>query len=298
MTYRDLNTGKPCWVLLGACLIFVACEAPETPDLDGDGDGLTDLQEAELGTDPTKTDTDEDGLDDKTEVELQTDPLMSDTDEDGYTDFEENHAGTDPTDAASVIYKGGWPYNVHKDEMEDPGWDTEPANGTTLPEYIAMDQHEEMVNLYDFVGRGKNIMIDFSTPWCGPCKALASYLSDGDEDHFLWDTPYDDQEGFYQPYPWWKEHYGDLYRMVLEGELYWITIICTTTNPIDISYIQAWEENYPHELIPVLFDENLQLRDFLGVRSFPTLNLLDENLNFLHQATGGAGGALNALFAE
>ena len=276
----------------------VACtpEGTEEEVRDGDGDGLSDMQEADLGTDPSKPDTDGDGLSDLEEVNLETDPLVMDTDEDGYTDFEENHAGSDPIDSASVIYKGGWPYNPSKDEIEDPGWDSEPANGTTLPEYIAMDQHEEMVNLYDFVGRGKKIIVDFSTPWCTPCRAFASYLSDGDEDHFLWDTPYDDQEGFYQPYPWWKENYSDLYRMVQEGEIYWITVICSTTNPIDISYIQAWEESYPHALIPVLFDEDLQLKDFLGVGSYPTLNLFDENLVFLHHATGGAGGALSTLF--
>lgn len=251
-----------------------------------------------MGTDPAKADTDGDGLDDKKEVDLDTDPLLPDTDEDGYTDFEENHAGSDPLDAASVIYKGGWPYNPTKDEIEDPGWDSEPAIGTTLPEYIAMDQYEEMVNLYDFVGRGKKIMIDFSTPWCSPCKALAHYLSDADEDHFLWDTPYDDQEGFYQPYPWWSEAYSDLYQMVQDGELYWITVICSITTPIDISYIHAWEENYPNEYIPVLFDEDLQLHDFLGVGSYPTVHLFDENLNFLYRATGGAGGALSALFSE
>ena len=42
---------------------------------DTDGDGLTDVDEAVLGTDPTLVDTDGDGVDDATEVANGTDPL-------------------------------------------------------------------------------------------------------------------------------------------------------------------------------------------------------------------------------
>jgi heat shock protein beta len=42
--------------------------------LDTDGDGLTDREEEELGTDPTNPDTDGDGIDDGDEVEAETDP--------------------------------------------------------------------------------------------------------------------------------------------------------------------------------------------------------------------------------
>jgi len=42
---------------------------------DYDGDGLSNLQEKNLGTDPKKTDTDNDGIDDGTEVDNKTDPL-------------------------------------------------------------------------------------------------------------------------------------------------------------------------------------------------------------------------------
>ena len=45
-----------------------------------------------------------------------------DTDEDGYTDKEELHFGSDPNDDSSVIYKGGWPYNMYKDNAPDPGF--------------------------------------------------------------------------------------------------------------------------------------------------------------------------------
>lgn len=68
--------------------------APTTvPDLDSDGDGLTDADEAQRGTDPNNPDTDSDGLDDWTEVWFtRTNPLSSDSDGDGLTDgFERSH---------------------------------------------------------------------------------------------------------------------------------------------------------------------------------------------------------------
>jgi OOP family OmpA-OmpF porin len=56
-------------------------------DIDSDGDGLMDRDEAELGTDPFNPDTDGDGLSDFEEVRtLKTDPLNPDTDYDGLTD--------------------------------------------------------------------------------------------------------------------------------------------------------------------------------------------------------------------
>ncbi len=57
---------------------------------DSDDDGLSDINETSLGTDPMVADTDSDGLTDKEEVAIyQTDPLVIDSDSDGLTDFEE-----------------------------------------------------------------------------------------------------------------------------------------------------------------------------------------------------------------
>lgn len=77
--------------------------ATPTPNnsLDSDADGLTDLQEQQLGTNIHKVDTDDDGLRDNEEVNLyHTDPLKADTDNDGFNDFEEAVTNnTDPLDA-------------------------------------------------------------------------------------------------------------------------------------------------------------------------------------------------------
>jgi hypothetical protein len=85
-------------------VIYVPAEQPEQPeeDTDTDGDGLTDIQEAELGTDPANPDSDEDGLFDSAEVATGTDPVLSDTDGDGFGDNAEATAGSDPIDPGSV----------------------------------------------------------------------------------------------------------------------------------------------------------------------------------------------------
>ncbi|HMB65274.1 MAG TPA: CAP domain-containing protein, partial [Patescibacteria group bacterium] len=64
---------------------------------DSDGDGLTDWEEKELGTDPYSRDTDKDGLSDYEEVYIYgTDPKDSDTDKDGMSDGEEVARGRNP----------------------------------------------------------------------------------------------------------------------------------------------------------------------------------------------------------
>ena len=65
-------------------------------DGDDDRDGLTNRQELELGTLPSKRDTDEDGLDDNEELNRGTDPLNPDSDGDGLKDGTEVSGGLDP----------------------------------------------------------------------------------------------------------------------------------------------------------------------------------------------------------
>jgi len=64
--------------------------------LDSDEDGLTNLQELQLGTLPDNPDTDGDGLLDGEEVARGTDPLRPDTDGDGLNDGDEVRLGLDP----------------------------------------------------------------------------------------------------------------------------------------------------------------------------------------------------------
>jgi len=69
---------------------------------DPDHDGLTNLQEFQLGTDPHNPDTDGDGLRDGDEVNIyHTNLLVADTDGDGIPDGVEIANGTDPLNPAS-----------------------------------------------------------------------------------------------------------------------------------------------------------------------------------------------------
>lgn len=110
----------------------------KAPEPDSDGDGLTDAQEATLGTDPTNPDTDGDGVGDGIEVRLaspgsQFDPLVpglfkecltlsdpgADRDLDGLTDCEEAVLRTDP-------------YLVDSDRDGVPDWVEVRAGGNPL----------------------------------------------------------------------------------------------------------------------------------------------------------------------
>jgi len=82
----------------------LACSDP----VDTDGDGINDLEEAVLGTNPEAADTDSGGADDGIEVAAGTDPLdpaddatVIDSDGDGLSDAEEASLGTDPLDPDS-----------------------------------------------------------------------------------------------------------------------------------------------------------------------------------------------------
>ena len=80
----------------------------DLPPADTDGDGLTDAEEALLGTDPALADTDSDGLSDFVEATgaAGTNPLLFDTDSDGLSDGVEdvNLDGiVDPTETHPVL---------------------------------------------------------------------------------------------------------------------------------------------------------------------------------------------------
>jgi hypothetical protein len=89
----------PLSLVLGTGLIL-ACSGSDEPD--ADGDGLSDADEADLGTDPDDDDSDDDGLSDGDEVDAGTDPLDEDTDGDGYSDGYEVDEGTDPLDGGDT----------------------------------------------------------------------------------------------------------------------------------------------------------------------------------------------------
>jgi hypothetical protein len=77
--------------------IVVPPSVPTDTSLDSDHDGLTDVEERKLGTDPLNPDTDKDGLSDGDEVHIyHSDPLLSDSDGDGFPDGQEVANGYSP----------------------------------------------------------------------------------------------------------------------------------------------------------------------------------------------------------
>ncbi|HEL2475614.1 TPA: GA module-containing protein, partial [Streptococcus suis] len=109
--------------------------------VDSDNDGFSDKEEGERGTDPTKadskpassaTDTDGDGISNEDEVVRGTDPNKSDSDGDGFSDQEEITAGSNPTKADST------PANVDKDgdgftDTEEEAAGTDATNPASTP---------------------------------------------------------------------------------------------------------------------------------------------------------------------
>lgn len=144
---------------LSSCFPFGKGDDDDDDDasVDSDGDGLTDQEEAELGTDPNDVDTDGDGQEDGAEVE----------------------AGTSPTNPYSLTYEYG-DYNVGNctelPEASDPSGPNNDyantwANGDVAANFTLVDQYGQDVSLYSFCGQ--HIMIAFGAAWCGPCKDLA-----------------------------------------------------------------------------------------------------------------------------
>ena len=91
---------------------------------DPDGDGLTNLQEQQRGTDPRNPDTDGDGLSDGQEVNARgTSPTNPDTDGDGLKDGEEVGRGTNPlsTDSDGDGLPDGWEVAQGLDPLDASG---------------------------------------------------------------------------------------------------------------------------------------------------------------------------------
>jgi hypothetical protein len=138
-------------MLLGAWL--AAC----TPAPDGgatDGLGADDVTNDNGGTDDVPgnppggggNDPDGDGLTNDEEAELGTDPNLADTDGDGYDDDEELAANTDPTLASDRPYVGGWPIDACRDDIVATG----NGLGQIAQDFALGDQHGDTVRLHDF----------------------------------------------------------------------------------------------------------------------------------------------------
>ena len=225
---------------------------------DSDGDGLDDKVEVDWGSDPMNSDSDGDGLDDATEYGLGSDPNSEDSDGDGYLDAWEYAEGSDPADADSMIYEGGWPYNPEK--ADGPGNGVSYAVGEQFPRYELKDQFGDRVDLYDFSGHGKYIVIDTSAQWCPPCQEMALWL-----------------DGHSETY---EDSFPGLRKKVNKSDVYWITVMGEANDGSNATKQTAteWYNDYPHKKIPVLADGDRELQSHIQLGYWPSLILLNENM--------------------
>ena len=129
---KAINNGTV-WTAVDAVFGGQAFSLEGFEGVDTDGDGLTDAEEAVIGTDPCDPDTDDDGLEDGFEVDAAAgtgcpSPLIADSDGDTLSDgFEVNILGTNP---CNVDTNGnGIPDNL------DP-FPNEPASPSEITEYV------------------------------------------------------------------------------------------------------------------------------------------------------------------
>ncbi len=124
---------------------------PNNSDLDSDGDGLTDLQEYENGTDPSDSDSDNDDIPDGWEVEYGFDPLDAydaddDDDTDGADNLEEYQHGLNPLENNTG---DSWSYY----EYDDAGQVTATVRYELRNSAVGISTLSEMHNEFDTLGR-------------------------------------------------------------------------------------------------------------------------------------------------
>jgi thiol-disulfide isomerase/thioredoxin len=227
-----MNTTRLLFLSAALALGTVACGG----DKDNDGDGLTNSEERELGTD--KNEADSEG--------------------DGYTDLAEFQAESDPNDASSLVYTGGWPVNLDKDAMASiDDFSGNPASGGQIPRVIGKDQFGEDVDLYDFLNQGKPVIIDVSAFWCPPCQFMAQWLEHDPS-----------TAGSY------LDEYNNVRDAVESEEVIWVTFLSQGDSPGDRVFprhVAQWYEAFPYDKVPVIMDREQRFADWMGLEAFPTV---------------------------
>ena len=112
-----------------------AAKAPD-PNLNSDGDCMTDLEEKAKGTDPKKVDGDADGV----------------------SDCDEIACGSNPNDAKEKCYACGWKRKGPGNLVSDGA-----AIGNVVANIALPDQCGEKVSLWDF--RGQYFIMYLTAAW-------------------------------------------------------------------------------------------------------------------------------------
>ena len=258
-------------------LALAGCDSTDVGDPNAEGESGTDAdtEDTDADTDeadPGAADDDDDGLTNDEEAELGTDPNKKDTDGDNYWDLWELNEGTDPLSYDSRIYTGSWPYNPDKDELDPGSWSSAGQNkGDRFPRDQFLDHHGDMVDLYDFVnftqgvsGQPAYFIFDLSAQWCGPCHNVANWMADN-------------IDGSNQ---WIEDTYPTVRDKVHNLRLWWITYIVEANDgsPPTLSDATSWFEVHRDNYIPILVDADQDVIQNYSGGAFPHFFLLNPQM--------------------
>jgi len=242
------------------------------PMLDGETGAETETGEP--------LDSDEDGLSDEEEAVLGTDPFKKDTDGDNYWDPWEIDEGTDPLDYDSRIYTGSWPYRPNKDDLDPGDWSaTSQQKGSRFPRHEFVDHHGDMVDIYDFTNFTVNgsgdpawFIVDLSAQWCGPCHNVANWIAGVDSSDTAW------IQGFY---PTVRDKVHDL-------DIWWLTFIVQNQagGLPTLDDATSWFEVHKDNYIPILVDADNRVLDAYGAGAFPHFFLLTPEMEIEYFPSG------------
>lgn len=214
-------------------------------------------------------------------------------------------------------YFGEWPINPNKDKIQNPGFKMDCAldlkgptcpcstnedcasgrcfsspragryclqgPGTIFPRFKLMDQFGEEVDLYDFAGHGKLIIIEMSTGWCAPCQKLAAWLTDDDLS--------------VTSHKWWKEEYSIIKELVDEQKIFFINIQVQDSykTASSLESLEDWYNMYPDEYIPLLADSDYNVRDWVRVSGYPTIIVLNDEMEIVQFSLRGWHDSFNLI---
>jgi len=124
------------------------------------------------------------------------------------------------------------------------------------------DQFGDTVEIYDFAGQGKYILLDVSTGWCSYCMELSKFLTR--------------QASIFDGYGW-----DALVDHIDAGTIQWITVLSENAmgGAPSQTVAETWDSRYPHELIPVIADLDQVMPNHINVYGYPSVLLLDEDMN-------------------
>ena len=246
-------------------------------------------------------------------ISFSSEDINLDSDNDGYTDMQEEHYGSNPYDPSSLIYKGGWPYNINKSKLDDiefrdceslpygNGCDCTaddqcvsgskceilftsqncvPKTNAKLPNLIATDQFGDQVELYDFANQGKYILIEVTGQWASPANTMAEWMS-GNPDNII-------------QMRWWQDNFNEVKKLIDSGDIYYLRVMHQGPYKDEVitnDDLFNWNNEYPHKNIVNLADPEAKIKTWTRPTGYPCLMLFNPDMTLNTPGEGINGDA-------